>query len=382
MVVDDRYIYWSNGTEIGRANIDGTDVTPDFISVGGDELDGLAVDGFDIYWGDRTRGTIGRANIDGTAVNPAFVRGTAGVTGVAVDSQHIYWTELTGGSPAAGSIGRASIDGSGADPSFITGAAEPFGITVDYAHIYWANNFDCNDQTQPPSGCAGGTIGRANLDGSAVNQAFITADQDAGPGCYYPDLRCGPTSVAVSAPTRPNCMRVALTPAPVPPPGGAVFARPLDPASSDANVVILPAGTSWSGDGSCLGVTQGADEVMSHPTSITVAPDAALLLRDQLAGLVSAWGARDVGASDPAPVLFPGRSDWQTTGAQVVAPQQLLSTYGGCPACIVPKTNTFDTLTAPASDHTSATRGTLPARRSPDSRSPATSTAGTSRARI
>ena len=348
VVVDDRYIYWSNGTEIGRANIDGTDVTPDFISVGGDELDGLAVDGFDIYWGDRTRGTIGRANIDGTAVNPAFVRGTAGVTGVAVDSQHIYWTELTGGSPAAGSIGRASIDGSGADPSFITGAAEPFGITVDDAHIYWANNFDCNDQTQPPSGCAGGTIGRANLDGSAVNQAFITADQDAGPGCL--DLRCGPTSVAVSAPTRPNCMRVALTPAPVPPPGGAVFARPLDPASSDANVVILPAGTSWSGDGSCLGVTQGADEVMSHPTSITVAPDAALLLRDQLAGLVSAWGARDVGASDPAPVLFPGRSDWQTTGAQVVAPQQLLSTYGGCPACIVPKTNTFDTLTAPASD--------------------------------
>ena len=126
-----------------------------------------------------------------------------------------------------------------------------------------------------------------------------------------------------------------------------MFARPLDPASSDANVVILPAGTSWSGDGSCLGVTQGADEVMSHPTSITVAPDAALLLRDQLAGLVSAWGARDVGASDPAPVLFPGRSDWQTTEAEVVAPQQLLSTYGGCPACIVPKTNTFDTLTAP-----------------------------------
>ena len=89
---------------------------------------------------------------------------------------------------------------------------------------------------------------------------------------------------------------------------------------------------------------------MSHPTSITVAPDAALLLRDQLAGLVSAWGARDVGASDPAPVLFPGRSDWQTTGAQFVSPQTLLSTYGGCPACIVPKTSTFNTLTPAASD--------------------------------
>ena len=75
---------------------------------------------------------------------------------------------------------------------------------------------------------------------------------------------------------------------------------------------------------------------MTHPSTISVAPDAAVLLRDQPAGLVSAWGARDVGAGDPAPVLFPGRSDWQTTEADIITPQQLLDTYNGCPDCVLP----------------------------------------------
>jgi uncharacterized protein YjbI with pentapeptide repeats len=360
VTVDDQYIYWSNFSQIGRAKLDGTDVTPKFIIPAGSTIGGLAVDDSHVYWAEGGSGTIGRANLDGTGVDSNFITGVGAVTGVAVDSQHIYWTELTAsppGIPAGGSIGRASIDGTGADPSFITGAATPFGITVDSAHIYWTNNFNCDYQTQPASGCTGGTIGRANLDGSAVNQAFVTADSSLGSGCDTDNLRCGPTAVAVSAPTQPICMRTSLTPAPVPPPGGAVFSRPLDPASPDANVVVLPAGVSWTGDGSCSGVTEGSTQVMTHPTSIEVSPDAALLLRDQLAGLTSAWGARDVGAGDPAPALFPGRSDWQTTEVDLIAPQQLLTTFGGCPDCIVPKTNTFLTLTAPASDPDVAYQG-------------------------
>ena len=49
-------------------------------------------------------------------------------------------------------------------------------------------------------------------------------------------------------------------------------------------------------------------------------------------------------------MLFPGRSDWQTTEVDLISPQTLLSTYGGCPACIVPRTSTYNTITPVASD--------------------------------
>ena len=38
---------------------------------------------------------------------------------MAVDGQHIYWTN------ADGTIGRANLDGSGVNQSFITGASDP-----------------------------------------------------------------------------------------------------------------------------------------------------------------------------------------------------------------------------------------------------------------
>ena len=44
--------------------------------------------------------------------------------------------------------------------TFISDAAKPVGLEVDSNHVYWSNyNF--------------GSIGRANLDGTEVNQTFI-----------------------------------------------------------------------------------------------------------------------------------------------------------------------------------------------------------------
>jgi hypothetical protein len=61
-------------------------------------------------------------------------------------------------------IGRANNDGTGVNQNFITGLTRPTGLAIGPAgqHIYWANN------------C--GSIGRANIDGSAVNQKLITLD--------------------------------------------------------------------------------------------------------------------------------------------------------------------------------------------------------------
>ena len=68
----------------------------------------------------------------------------------------IYWANDKGTT-----IGTANIDGTGVNQNFITAGPNPCGVAVDGAHIYWANGDD-------------GTIGRANLDGSRADQGFIT----------------------------------------------------------------------------------------------------------------------------------------------------------------------------------------------------------------
>lgn len=120
-----------------------------------------------VYWANSSRNTIGRANVDGSGVNESFIGGGNDPFGVAVDAQHLYWTNY-GISPHGTTIGRANLDGTGADQRFITGADQPAATTVDRQHIYWANT-------------GSGTIGRANLDGTGVDQRFITgADAPLG----------------------------------------------------------------------------------------------------------------------------------------------------------------------------------------------------------
>jgi virginiamycin B lyase len=84
--------------------------------------------------------------------------------------RHVYWTNLD-----ADTIGRANLDGTGVNQSFITGASDPAGVAVDATHVYWSN-----------AGTDTGTIGRANLDGTGANQSFITGAS-------------GPAGVAVDA---------------------------------------------------------------------------------------------------------------------------------------------------------------------------------------
>ncbi len=76
----------------------------------------------------------------------------------------LYWSNS-----GTGTIGRAELDGTAANPTFIPGAGLPQGIAVNYTHVYWVSNHD------------NGTIGRANLDGTGANPNFITgAGQPSG----------------------------------------------------------------------------------------------------------------------------------------------------------------------------------------------------------
>ena len=197
----DGFVYWSNnfGT-IASANLDGTTANPSPVSVGAQvQVHGLAVDGSYIYWTNFQTGAIGRANLDGSGVTPSFI-GASAPDGVAVENVRLL-DELqrhhrTGqpqrhGSPAElhhrlrrpagdhgrrhlyllgqpfGTVGRANLDGTGVQQDFISGAPITggrdlvLGVAVDSTSVYWSNFYS-------------GTIGRANLNGTGINQNFIT----------------------------------------------------------------------------------------------------------------------------------------------------------------------------------------------------------------
>lgn len=69
------------------------------------------------------------------------VSASLALSGSGAAVRHLYWTNFSGGT-----IGRANLDGSNPNQNFITGATNPIGLAVDAGHIYWANT-------------SGGTIG-------------------------------------------------------------------------------------------------------------------------------------------------------------------------------------------------------------------------------
>lgn len=83
---------------------------------------------------------------------------------VAVDGAHIYWANYNDGT-----IGRANLNSTGVDQGFInTGGFGVEGVAVDSGHIYWTHL------------SASSPIGRANINGTGIEPSFIT-------GANYPD---------------------------------------------------------------------------------------------------------------------------------------------------------------------------------------------------
>ena len=157
--VDGQHIYWGLHNAIGRANLDGSGVDMRFIT-------GLplgvcvgAVDANYVYFTTRRGGDLARVNLDGTGIKREFIPGVW--SGVAIDADHIYWTKLL-----TNRLGRANLDGSGVDPTFITGLDSPAGIAVNDHYIYWANDSSLDGD---------GSIGRANLNGTGADPTFLDA---------------------------------------------------------------------------------------------------------------------------------------------------------------------------------------------------------------
>jgi sugar lactone lactonase YvrE len=159
---------------------------------------GVAVDAAHVYWADPTTNAIGRADLNGENVDPSFI--SPGQTKckieveegvfetkeeashpryVAVDSGHVYWTNTGcsnefGAIEGTGTIGRADINGTEASvkPEFITGASNPQGIAVNAMHVYWAN-------AGKPAGIR--AIGQATIEGEEVAQNFFHVGFSSAP---------------------------------------------------------------------------------------------------------------------------------------------------------------------------------------------------------
>jgi hypothetical protein len=175
VAIEGNYIYWSNADQsansIGRATLTGTEVQPEFID-GLFFASSVAVSGSYIYWtaGGFEIPTIGRAKLNGTDVEPEFIKlpqdEEHGSDGIAVNESFIYFSQPEIGASMdanTGTIARANLNGSGVNEDFITHAEDPNELLLDGSYIYWSTSLDGFGDLGP-----GHTIGRANLDGSNI----------------------------------------------------------------------------------------------------------------------------------------------------------------------------------------------------------------------
>ena len=166
--VDNGYIYQLTGNAISRTDTAGSNRLPTFLTITGtNNSTNMLVAGGYIYWSTSfltPTDKIGRVAIDGSDVRPDFITGVRGGDDLASDGTYLYWNEF-----GANSIGRAKLDGTSVNHSFVNGAAKNSGgVTVTASYIYWTNYDD-------------GTIGRVGLDGTTglTQNLFST-----GPGSY------------------------------------------------------------------------------------------------------------------------------------------------------------------------------------------------------
>jgi virginiamycin B lyase len=161
LAIDGSHLYWTTGTgtSIGRANLDGSEQSPQFIS-GVENPCGVAVDGNFLYWGDLFK--VGRARLDGSALQREFISAPGGACGVAVDRNYLYWGDA--GGPA---IRRAPLGG-GAAEVIADGVGAVSALAVDAGHLYWTAD---TEGVSPQ-----GAIGRLGLAGGAAEPNWLTTN--------------------------------------------------------------------------------------------------------------------------------------------------------------------------------------------------------------
>ncbi len=172
MAIDTRRgkIYVANNWgRIQRLNLDGSNFQPNFIT-SSNSPDNITVDTENrkIYWSDGTN--LKRANLNGS--NPQnILKGSGTFTGVAIAGAQVYWTEMLNLTVSAnrGKIRRANLNGSNVETLITTNnTAAPLGIAVNFASrkLYWADS--------------AGKVRRADLNGSDIEGVITGLETPEG----------------------------------------------------------------------------------------------------------------------------------------------------------------------------------------------------------
>jgi hypothetical protein len=155
----------------------------------------------------RYRVVAAMAAVPVTVALVAAIAITTASTNAPTAAPYLYWAN------SSTMIGRARLDGTGVEQSFVSGTGRgPCGVAVDREHIYWGEQL--GGKVGSPD--KGGAIGRANRDGSGVNANFIPTPRHHGCGVaiaggyiYWTSWAC-----ALSPPPRAgNCWWSPSSPA-------------------------------------------------------------------------------------------------------------------------------------------------------------------------
>jgi len=123
----DGWVYWTNPTDLLRAQVGGT---PQVVVTGGTAMQFLVLDPNSVYW---TSDAPVRKAFKEANQTPVDLSGTiAGGAGIALDGGFLYWC-------GGGSIYKMPVAG-GTVTTLAQGQSSPLGIAVDPEFVYWTNN--------------------------------------------------------------------------------------------------------------------------------------------------------------------------------------------------------------------------------------------------
>jgi hypothetical protein len=140
IALDDTSVYWISYDGLYSASKDGNDVTPTHLAAfggGASLVSGVAVDSNAVYWAES--GTCEANAADGAIMSVPLGGGTpttlasqqACPAGLSIDTNAVYWAT------SAAILSTPKMGG--AVTTIATGAMNPLSLTVDAANVYWTD---------------------------------------------------------------------------------------------------------------------------------------------------------------------------------------------------------------------------------------------------